>query len=233
MQETPEHFLNYRGKKEYENQGGWATLPQEILEECLDRIAIRYRYRASMACKSWYNAFKSAGAWRTFVYRDLVFTRRRFTIHSGWQPMIDHYRLRFLVNLCTRRWRSMIIKPVTLLFNLYEFLRVLTNFSEYYENENDNPLCMMKSFEFNWSLKFQTSNQKGGPDIYGTGGQVLKVSVDLKKRSVFKVFDAQDQIQTYLAAKKRAHIKIYIEFNVILPRNLPNLQIVMKLIFKF
>lgn len=177
MQETPDYFKCYCGKAEYASQGGWALLPQELLEEILDRISIRYKYRASMACKAWYRAFKSAGAWRTFVYRDLIFTRRRFTIHAGWQAMIDHYRLRFLVNQYTRCWRALIIKPVSMLFNLYEFLRVLTNFTEYYENEQDNPLDMLKSFEFNWSLKIQDSGMSPDLTVYGTGGQVLKVSL--------------------------------------------------------
>lgn len=53
----------------------------------------------------------------------------------------------------TAKWRVLEIEPVTILFNLYEFIRVLTNFSEYYErNSSEKPLQGIRSFSFKWQL---------------------------------------------------------------------------------
>ena len=67
---------------------------------------------------------------------------------------------------------------MALLFNLYEFIRVLTNFTEYYEKSSDDrPLAAIKSFEFNWQLHIHGQTQKKVAEnttMYGTGGQMLK-----------------------------------------------------------
>lgn len=173
------------------NVAGWQSLPDYLLEDILDSVPIRVRFRAGQTCRSWYRAFKSTWSWRTFVYRDLMFTRLRHTF-QGLQYAIDHYRLRFLVNNATRQWKNLTFKPATSdvntnrLFNLYEFMRVLTNFTEYYENRNDRPLEGLKSFEFNWNLQFHTydNESRTKPTTYGTGGQVLTVSVDTSRNHI-------------------------------------------------
>lgn len=60
---------------------------------------------------------------------------------------------RYLIMNAAPKWRQLEILPVTILFNLYEFIRVLTNFSEYYEkNTEDRPLEGIRSFTFKWQL---------------------------------------------------------------------------------
>lgn len=155
------------------NVEGWSILPEEILEEILSFLPLRYRYYASQVCQNWSEIFWNKNSWSTFVFKDRVFTRPKFTLHAGYQYMLDYYRLRFLVNKVVWRWNSIIFKPVTLFFNLYEFMRALTNYAEYHARGSAaNPFQLLSHFEFNWQLKFQTST--GGPTIYGTGGHILK-----------------------------------------------------------
>src|SRR4051812_33093240 len=79
---------------------------------------------------------------------------RRYTSHTGWMRVTDHWKLRFLIQRALHRWRHVIIKPVTSLFNLYEFLRVLTNFTEFYEKQDVESLSGIRCFEFDWQLHF-------------------------------------------------------------------------------
>lgn len=60
---------------------------------------------------------------------------------------------RFLITNATSKWKELIIDPVSILFNLYEFIRTLTNFSEYYEKTlSEKPLKGIKRFTFKWQL---------------------------------------------------------------------------------
>ncbi|CAB3399584.1 unnamed protein product [Caenorhabditis bovis] len=136
-------------------------------------------------CKQWYLVFNTDYPWRTFIFKDGIFVRRKFTQHSGWQYHIDHWKLRFLITNAARRWRILIIRPVTNLFNLYEFFRVLTNFSEYYEKHSpdDKPLAMIRTFHFQWRLHVE-EDEVGGilhdKDI-GTGGEMLHTLTNVVK----------------------------------------------------
>ena len=40
------------------------------------------------------------------------FLCRRFTIHTGWQRVTDHWKLKFLISRCASKWRNLVIKPV-------------------------------------------------------------------------------------------------------------------------
>uniref|UniRef100_A0A9J2PN04 Uncharacterized protein n=1 Tax=Ascaris lumbricoides TaxID=6252 RepID=A0A9J2PN04_ASCLU len=125
-------------------------------------------------CSNWYRVFRSNYPWRRFQFRDYIFTRRKFTSHAGWQYAIDHWRLRYLIMNAAPKWRQLEILPVTILFNLYEFIRVLTNFSEYYEkNTEDRPLEGIRSFTFKWQLHLHERGNQNAKMI-GTGGEMLK-----------------------------------------------------------
>ncbi|VDM29325.1 unnamed protein product [Toxocara canis] len=91
-----------------------------------------------------------------------------------WRQILKKIEFRFLIMRAATKWRELEIKPVTILFNLYEFIRVLTNFSEYYEkNTEDRPLEGIRSFVFRWQLHL---HERGGRDakVVGTGGEMLK-----------------------------------------------------------
>ncbi|CAD6190497.1 unnamed protein product [Caenorhabditis auriculariae] len=155
---------------------GWQCAPTNVLEEIFALLPLKNLGRCSQVCYQWFIASSTDYPWRKFVFKDGVFVRRKYTQHSGWQYHIDHWRLRFLISNASRKWRVLVIEPVTNLFNLYEFFRVLTNFSEYYERntEEDRPLGKIRQFHFQWRL--QVDDEIAGvhrdKDI-GTGGEML------------------------------------------------------------
>ncbi|KAL3989937.1 F-box-like family protein [Acanthocheilonema viteae] len=154
---------------------GWAFLPDLLLEEIFSQLPIKNLGRCSQVCLNWYRISQQGYAWRRFQYKDKMFTRRKYTSHAGWQYMIDHWKLRFLIVKATSKWRVLEIEPVTILFNLYEFIRVLTNFSEYYErNSSEKPLQGIRSFSFKWQLHVHVRGENETERVFGTGGEMLK-----------------------------------------------------------
>ncbi|CAJ0955244.1 unnamed protein product, partial [Mesorhabditis belari] len=173
---------------------GWADLPLPLLEQIFEILPIKYKGRAAQACFSWYCALKSDRCWRYFQYKDDIFVRRKFTQHSGWQNHIDHYRIRFLTAKVVTKWHRFEVIPVANLSNMYEFLRTISNFSEYYErNAGEEPLSGLRSFRFHWEMLIQKAalnqfnrdessrqedqNEKHKPDEVrdiGTGGTMLE-----------------------------------------------------------
>uniref|UniRef100_A0A915PL78 F-box domain-containing protein n=1 Tax=Setaria digitata TaxID=48799 RepID=A0A915PL78_9BILA len=154
---------------------GWAFLPDLLLEEIFSQLPIKNLGRCSQVCLNWYRITQQDYAWHRFQYKDYMFTRRKYTSHAGWQYMIDHWKLRFLIVKATTKWRVLQIEPVTILFNLYEFIRVLTNFSEYYEkNTSERPLQGIRSFSFKWQLHVHVRGENQIERVFGTGGEMLK-----------------------------------------------------------
>lgn len=154
---------------------GWAELPDLLLENIFARLPLKNLGRCSQVCSNWYRVSKSNYAWHRFQFKDYIFTRRKFTSHAGWQYAIDHWRLRFLIMNAASKWRKLEIEPVTILYNLYEFIRVLTNFSEYYEkNTDDRPLEGIRSFTFKWQLLLHERGDQHNTKMVGTGGEMLK-----------------------------------------------------------
>lgn len=154
---------------------GWAFLPDLLLEEIFSQLPIKNLGRCSQVCLNWYRVSQQDYAWRRFQYKDKMFTRRKYTSHAGWQHMIDHWKLRFLIMKATTKWKVLEIEPVTILFNLYEFIRVLTNFSEYYErNSLAKPLQGIRSFSFKWQLHVHVRGEGQTERVFGTGGEMLK-----------------------------------------------------------
>ncbi|VDP01300.1 unnamed protein product [Soboliphyme baturini] len=133
----------------------WPTLPNLLLEKIFESLPLKYRFYASLTCRSWNYTFNCPGSWKTFVYGDYVLTRPKYTLHGAYNYYPDYYRMRALISKTSSRWHTLIIEPLTMLFNLYEFLRILTNFCDY---------------------SVQTGEEKAEPIFYGTGGQLLKAS---------------------------------------------------------
>ncbi|PIC20336.1 hypothetical protein B9Z55_025571 [Caenorhabditis nigoni] len=156
---------------------GWNAMPMELLEQIFDRIPPKNKGRCSQVCRQWNGAFKSPRSWRSFTFKDGVFVRRKYTQHSGWQYHIDHLRLRGLITKTTEQWRTFTVEPVTNLFNLYEFFRILANYCQHYEKftKNIRPLGKVQTFNFKWHLHVGDAETGGfiaDKDV-GTGGQML------------------------------------------------------------
>lgn len=82
-----------------------------------------------------------------------------------------------LITNTTSSWRTLNVEPVSNIFNLYEFFRVLANYSEYYEkfSSQDRPMAKIHTFNFKWHLHVDENETGGfiaGKDV-GTGGQIL------------------------------------------------------------
>ncbi|CAI5454775.1 unnamed protein product [Caenorhabditis angaria] len=172
-------------EEENEDEVKWQILPTDLLQQIFAHLPVKNLGRCSQVCSNWFYTYHTDYPWRTFTFKDGIFVRRKFTQHSGWQYHIDHWRLRFLITNAARRWRILIIRPVTNLFNLYEFFRVLTNFSEYYERhtEEDRPLAMVRDFHFQWKLHVDEDETSGilqDKDI-GTGGEMLHTLTSVMK----------------------------------------------------
>ncbi|CAI2357955.1 unnamed protein product [Caenorhabditis sp. 36 PRJEB53466] len=161
---------------EREGPSDWKSMPVEVLEDIFQRLPVKNKGRCSQVCRQWRKGFNSSVSWRTFTFKDGIFVRRKYTQHSGWQYHIDHWRLRNLITNTTNHWRTLIIEPVTNIFNLYEFFRVLANYAEYYEkfSMKERPQAKIHTFDFKWHLHIE-NNEVGGiedKDV-GTGGQIL------------------------------------------------------------
>ncbi len=152
---------------------GWAGLPDIILSEIFSFVSMRNLARCRRVCQNWLRVTLIDRCWETFVYRDFMFTRKRFTLHSGYEHAIDHWKLRFLINNVTRKWRHVVVKPFSLLINFYEFIRVITNFTEYYENQEEHPLENIRTFDFEWELHVPKTYKDPSPEVFGTGGRLL------------------------------------------------------------
>lgn len=64
--------------------------------------------------------------------------------------------IRFLTAKTVTKWHRFDVIPVANLSNMYEFLRTLSNFSEYYErNAGEEPLSGLRSFRFHWEMLIQ------------------------------------------------------------------------------
>ncbi|EFP03569.1 hypothetical protein CRE_19270 [Caenorhabditis remanei] len=160
-----------------EGPSGWNVMPVEVLEDIFKHLPAKNKGRCSQVCRQWNEGFKSDFSWRTFTFKDGVFVRRKFTQHSGWQYHIDHWRLKNLITNKTKAWRVLNVEPVNNIFNLYEFFRVLANYSEHYEkfSATERPIGKIHTFNFKWHLHVD-QNETGGliedKDV-GTGGQIL------------------------------------------------------------
>ncbi|VDN59662.1 unnamed protein product [Dracunculus medinensis] len=158
-----------------ERFNGWAYLPDNLLEEIFFLLPIKNISRCSQVCSNWNRIAKSKYVWQKFKFKDYAFTRRKFTSHYGWQHVIDHWRLRLLILNAAEKWRKLEVEPVTILFNLYEFFRVLINFAEYYEkNTTYRPLTTIRSFSFKWQLHIHQRGEDQREQMFGTGGEMLK-----------------------------------------------------------
>ncbi|EGT32175.1 hypothetical protein CAEBREN_08489 [Caenorhabditis brenneri] len=159
-------------------EGPSSTLPMDVLVDIFDRLPAKNKGRCSQVCRQWSNGFHSKYSWRTFTFKDGVFVRCKFTSHSGWQYHIDHWRLKNLITNTLHHWRTLNVEPVTNLFNLHEFFRVLANYADHYEKCDPaiKPTKNIKTFNFKWRLHVQEDETGGfieNKDV-GTGGQMLQ-----------------------------------------------------------
>lgn len=80
------------------------------------------------------------------------------------------------------------MEPVTILFNLYEFFRVLINFAEYYEkNTTYRPLTTIRSFSFKWQLHIHQRGEDQREQVSLEYCVPRNHSLNLKKQKTKKI----------------------------------------------
>ncbi|CAI4226927.1 unnamed protein product [Auanema sp. JU1783] len=155
----------------------WNNVPTTILQRIFSQLSIKTRGRCSQVCRHWHYVFWTREPWSRFVFHDHLLVRRRFTQHSGWQYALDHMRIRIVIPLLIEKWRELIFEPVENIFNLYEFIIKLSQFSEHQEKfHHVNPLSYVRKFVFSWKLHVQTNSRRGDTEEreIGTGGEILR-----------------------------------------------------------
>ena len=146
----------------------WANLPPMLLEEIFLYLTIRQRYYCSMVCRAWYGVFHCPRVWRLLTVAERTFTYRRFNLFKGYQHEISHYRVQMCLARIARHVRTLVLEPLTNFFNLYEFIKVLATFLQFFDTY---PMPQLKTFVFTFACE---SWGLGGTLIYGTGGQLLE-----------------------------------------------------------
>ncbi|XP_015923111.1 uncharacterized protein [Parasteatoda tepidariorum] len=147
----------------------WNALPDILLEDIFSRLSIKERYNASQVCWNWYRLFHSKKVWEVFILEDKTLTRRKFNYYLGYQFVLDHYRTQLCLNRVIRGVRKLIIRPMENFFNLYEFMSILSYFSEKFE-----PLDFINTLDFTFGCEYAAENSQGRDKIFGTGGKLLE-----------------------------------------------------------
>ncbi|XP_070196393.1 uncharacterized protein [Littorina saxatilis] len=148
-------------------EDGWKELPVILLEDILVLLNPKQRHYASQVCRPWYEIFYSPRVWETFVLLERTLTRRRFNLYKGYQRELCPRK----TQLCFMRvgcfFKRIVVTPISDYYNLYEFLRVLAAYLEYY---SDFPMPLLHTFRFTFACESRGVN---GVAVIGTGGNIL------------------------------------------------------------
>ncbi|XP_065200607.1 F-box only protein 39 [Planococcus citri] len=154
-------------------ESGWSELPDLLLENIFSQLTMQDRYYASLVCKSWHRVFHLPNVWRIFEFDDKTLTRRLFNYYSGWQYMLDHLKTQQCLTTIGRHLKTLIFKPINNFYNLYEFMNMISFYSE----QKNNPNCTVKGIasqitclQYTFPCNMATRNET---KLYGTGGKLL------------------------------------------------------------
>ncbi|UYV67467.1 hypothetical protein LAZ67_5000703 [Cordylochernes scorpioides] len=117
-------------------------------------------------CWRWNDTFYSQRVWHKFRLGDRTLTRRRFNYYTGYQHTLDHYRTQMCLLKMGHHFRHLVLGPMTNLFNLYEFMTLMSFFAERPEG---NFFAKIRVLEFTFSCTETPSDA-----VFGTGGKLLE-----------------------------------------------------------
>ncbi|GAB1607943.1 uncharacterized protein LOC115226514 [Argonauta hians] len=157
----------YYSDAEEEDLQGWAALPDILLEQVLSMLSPKHRHQCSMVCRRWYRYFYTPKVWENFVLNDRSFTRKKFNLYLGYQQESDPRKVQLCLSRVGSLFKSIVIPPIKDYFNLYEFLRILGYFLNYFD---DYPMPLLRTFRFTFHCEFWDHS---GVSIHGTGGDIL------------------------------------------------------------
>ncbi|OTF76790.1 hypothetical protein BLA29_008421, partial [Euroglyphus maynei] len=173
----------------------WNYMPIDILEEIFKLLSIKERHLASQVCPHWFECFYSPTIWTTLIITDKSFTKRKFNYYLGYQRMIDSFKTQTFLWKFGTNIRRLIIKPMSNFFNLYEFMKILSQFAEHYE---PNRLRHLNSLDFTFGCRSLNLSINDGfndrqhhrrlstgeirnddNEVIGTGGKLLEALKEL------------------------------------------------------
>ncbi|XP_063610976.1 uncharacterized protein LOC134784757 isoform X1 [Penaeus indicus] len=146
----------------------WHLLPDLLLEQVFQYLTLCERYNASLVCWNWYAAFYFPRVWYTFVFHDELLTKRKFNYYSGYQKRLDHYKVTIFLSNMGKFIKTLIIKPMTNFFSLYEFC----NMSCFMNHKVPGTLENVHTFRFHFSCHLA---QRSEEVVFGTGGEILQM----------------------------------------------------------
>ncbi|XP_069997731.1 F-box only protein 39 isoform X1 [Penaeus vannamei] len=146
----------------------WHLLPDLLLEQVFQYLTLCERYNASLVCSNWYAAFYFPRVWYTFVFHDELLTKRKFNYYSGYQKRLDHYKVTIFLSNMGKFIKTLIIKPMTNFFSLYEFC----NMSCFMNHKVPGTLDNVHTFRFHFSCHLA---QRSEEVVFGTGGEILQM----------------------------------------------------------
>ncbi|XP_033223909.1 uncharacterized protein LOC117177374 isoform X2 [Belonocnema kinseyi] len=155
----------------------WAQLPDILLEEIFSHLTVRERYDASLVCRSWYRAFKLQKVWSTFTFEDTTLTRGKFNYYSGWQYVLDHIRVSNCLNKVGKNFRHLIFEPMLNFYNLYEFMNMLSWYTEQQGSDNTSVAGVgthIRRLKFTFICNMANRDNPDRTRLFGTGGKLLE-----------------------------------------------------------
>ncbi|XP_053595354.1 uncharacterized protein LOC103577916 [Microplitis demolitor] len=171
IEEEPEN------KKRNKSYSAWDRLPDILLEEIFSYLTIRQRYYASLVCRSWYYAFKLPKVWSRFTLQDTTLTRGKFNYYSGWCYVLDHMRTSTCLHKVGRHFRSLVFEPMYNFYNLYEFMNMISWFSE--RQITNDPAVLgvgtnIRHLKFTFPCNMANRDDPEQIKVFGTGGKLLE-----------------------------------------------------------
>ncbi|ESO86645.1 hypothetical protein LOTGIDRAFT_194798 [Lottia gigantea] len=162
-----------KSPEEEEGDTRWGNcLPEILLEDIFSLLVPKHRHEASQVCRTWYQAFYAPRVWGTFVLMETTLTKRRFNLYKGYQRELCPRKTQVCLQRVGHLFKKIIITPLSDFYNLYEFLRVLSAFLEYYEEHEEYPMPLLKTFDFTFACE---NRGMTGSIVHGTGGKILQI----------------------------------------------------------
>ncbi|XP_034951229.1 uncharacterized protein [Chelonus insularis] len=163
----------------------WNHLPDILLEEIFSYLTIKERYYASLVCRAWYRAFKLPKVWSTFTLQDTTLTRGKFNYYSGWCYVLDHIRTSACLNKVGKNFKSLIFEPVYNFYNLYEFMTMISWYSEQSNIDDSSEIggigTQIRHLKFIFPCNMANKNDPEQIKVFGTGGKLLEALKRLTK----------------------------------------------------
>jgi F-box protein 39 len=147
-------------------------------------LTIKERYYASLVCRNWYRAFKLPYVWSTFTLADTTLIRGKYNYYSGWQFVLDHMRTSACLNKVGKHFKCLIFEPMMNFYNLYEFMNMISWYSERQESNNSSVINIgtnIRRLKFTFPCNMASEDNPDAIKLFGTGGKLLEALKRLMK----------------------------------------------------